>query len=81
MLVSSTNIKKYRAIKTTCLLFFSSFFEKKGLSDCCISGKGKKEHIIMQQNYNEKSIQHQFDAYCKKVLRNELKLFENETLE
>jgi len=53
-------------------LFFSSFFEKKGLSDCCISGKGKKEHIIMQQNYNEKSIQHQFDAYCKKVLRNEI---------
>ena len=51
---------------------FSSFFEKKGLSDCCISGKGKKEHIIMQQNYNEKSIQHQFDAYCKKVLRNEI---------
>ena len=51
-----------------CLLFF----EKKGLSDCCISGKGKKEHIIMQQNYNEKSIQHQFDAYCKKVLRNEI---------
>ena len=41
-------------------------FRKKGLSDCCISGKGKKEHIIMQQNYNEKSIQHQFDAYCKK---------------
>ncbi|MDU5853017.1 MAG: sigma factor-like helix-turn-helix DNA-binding protein [Enterococcus faecalis] len=38
-------------------MFFSSFFEKKGLSDCCISGKGKKEHIIMQQNYNEKSIQ------------------------
>ena len=35
----------------------------------------------MQQNYNEKSIQHQFDAYCKKVLRNELKLSENETLE
>ncbi len=35
----------------------------------------------MQQNYNEKSIQHQFEAYCKKVLRNELKLFENETLE
>ena len=35
----------------------------------------------MQQNYNEKSIQHQFDAYCKKVLRNELNLFENETLE
>ncbi|EGO9441933.1 sigma-70 family RNA polymerase sigma factor, partial [Enterococcus faecalis] len=34
--------------------------------------KGKKEHIIMQQNYNEKSIQHQFDAYCKKVLRNEI---------
>ncbi|MEM5074736.1 sigma-70 family RNA polymerase sigma factor, partial [Enterococcus faecalis] len=31
-----------------------------------------KEHIIMQQNYNEKSIQHQFDAYCKKVLRNEI---------
>ncbi|HFR4293294.1 TPA: RNA polymerase sigma factor [Enterococcus faecium] len=27
----------------------------------------------MQQNYNEKSIQHQFDAYCKKVLRNEAK--------
>ena len=54
-------------------MFFSSFFEKKGLSDCCISGKGKKEHIIMQQNYNEKSIQHQFDAYCKKVLRNEAK--------
>ncbi len=53
-------------------MFFSSFFEKKGLSDCCISGKGKKEHIIMQQNYNEKSIQHQFDAYCKKVLRNEI---------
>ncbi|HBE2176426.1 TPA: RNA polymerase sigma factor [Enterococcus faecalis] len=26
----------------------------------------------MQQNYNEKSIQHQFDAYCKKVLRNEI---------
>gem|GEM_PF-5903445 len=23
-------------------MFFSSFFEKKGLSDCCISGKGKK---------------------------------------
>ena len=53
-------------------MFFSSFFEKKGLSDCCISGKGKKEHIIMQQNYNKKSIQHQFDAYCKKVLRNEI---------
>ena len=53
-------------------MFFSSFFEKKGLSDCCISGKGKKEHIIMQQNYNEKSIQHQSDAYCKKVLRNEI---------
>ena len=53
-------------------MFFSSFFEKKALSDCCISGKGKKEHIIMQQNYNEKSIQHQFDAYCKKVLRNEI---------
>ena len=53
-------------------MFFSSFFEKKGLSDCCISGKGKREHIIMQQNYNEKSIQHQFDAYCKKVLRNEI---------
>ena len=53
-------------------MFFSSFFEKKGLSDCCISRKGKKEHIIMQQNYNEKSIQHQFDAYCKKVLRNEI---------
>ena len=27
----------------------------------------------MQQNYNEKSIQHRFDAYCKKVLRNETK--------
>lgn len=54
-------------------MFFSSFFEKKGLSDCCISGKGKKEHIIMQQHYNEMSIQHQFDAYCKKVLRNEAK--------
>lgn len=27
----------------------------------------------MQQNYNEISIQHQFDAYCKKVLRNEAK--------
>ncbi len=26
----------------------------------------------MQQNYNEKSIQHQFDAYYKKVLRNEI---------
>ncbi|MGH2335386.1 RNA polymerase sigma factor, partial [Enterococcus faecalis] len=37
-----------------------------------MSGKAKKEHIIMQQNYNEKSIQHQFGAYCKKVLRNEI---------
>ncbi|OTN94526.1 RNA polymerase sigma factor [Enterococcus faecium] len=27
----------------------------------------------MQRNYNEISIQHQFDAYCKKVLRNEAK--------
>lgn len=27
----------------------------------------------MSQNYNEISIQHQFDAYCKKVLRNEAK--------
>lgn len=27
----------------------------------------------MQQHYNEISIQHQFDAYCKKVLRNETK--------
>ncbi|HFE9850488.1 RNA polymerase sigma factor [Enterococcus sp. DIV1420a] len=27
----------------------------------------------MQRNYNEKSIQYQFDAYCKKVLRNEAK--------
>ncbi|BDQ51217.1 hypothetical protein EfsSVR2281_30280 [Enterococcus faecalis] len=27
----------------------------------------------MQQHYNDISIQHQFDAYCKKVLRNEAK--------
>ncbi|HII3974559.1 RNA polymerase sigma factor [Enterococcus faecium] len=27
----------------------------------------------MQQHYNDMSIQHQFDAYCKKVLRNEAK--------
>lgn len=27
----------------------------------------------MQQNYNKISIQHQFDAFCKKVLRNEAK--------
>lgn len=27
----------------------------------------------MQQNNNEISTQHQFDAYCKKVLRNEAK--------
>ena len=32
----------------------------------------------MQQNYNEKSIQHQFDAYCKSITK--LRLFENETL-
>ena len=34
----------------------------------------------MQQNYNEKSIQHQFDAYCKKYYEMKLRLFENETL-
>ncbi|EHB5080302.1 TPA: RNA polymerase sigma factor [Enterococcus faecalis] len=27
----------------------------------------------MQRNYNKISVQHQFDAYCKKVLRNEAK--------
>ncbi|OTN91611.1 RNA polymerase sigma factor [Enterococcus faecium] len=27
----------------------------------------------MQENYNGMSIQHQFDTYCKKVLRNEAK--------
>ena len=55
-----------RHIDKNYVSFIFLAFSKKGLSDCCISGKGKKEHIIMQQNYNEKSIQHQFDAYCKK---------------
>ena len=33
----------------------------------------------MQQNYNEKSIQHQFDAYCKKYY--ETKSIRKQTLE
>ena len=34
----------------------------------------------MQQHYNDISIQHQFDAYCKKYYETKLSLFENETL-
>ena len=68
-----------RHIDKTMCLYFSSF-SKKGLSDCCISGKGKRSilscnKIIMRNLYNTNLMP------TAKVLRNELKLFENETLE